>query len=88
MPTPLATLLTRLPLQRLDDDRPGHTRRNVTAVPMASTTAGRSWATAYTTGNAAYHAFLYSGSTMTDLGTLGGTFSYAYGINDSGQVVG
>ena len=33
-------------------------------------------------------AFLYSGGTMTDLGTLGGSNSYGYGINDSGQVVG
>ena len=35
------------------------------------------------------HAFLYSGGSMQDLGTLpGGTTSYAYGINDNGQVVG
>ena len=35
-----------------------------------------------------YHAFLYSGGTLTDLGTLGGSSSQAYGINDNGQVVG
>lgn len=35
------------------------------------------------------HAFLYSGGTMTDLGTLpGGSMSYAFGISDSGKVVG
>jgi len=31
---------------------------------------------------------VYAAGTMTDLGTLGGLNSYAYGINDSGQVVG
>ena len=35
-----------------------------------------------------YTAFLYSNGTMQSLGTLGGSMSYAYAINDSGQVVG
>ena len=34
------------------------------------------------------HAFLYSGGTMTDLGTLFGQVGSATGINASGQVVG
>ena len=40
--------------------------------------------------NPVYHAFLYSGATMTDLGTLSDPTnnSTAYAINDNGQVVG
>lgn len=34
------------------------------------------------------HAFLYSDGVRQDLGTLGGSSSTAYGINDNGQVVG
>jgi probable HAF family extracellular repeat protein len=48
-----------------------------------SVTAGSS------TAGASQDAFLYSGGTMTDLGTLpGGSESIAYGINASGQIVG
>jgi probable HAF family extracellular repeat protein len=34
------------------------------------------------------HAFMSDGTTLTDLGALGDGRSYAYGINDSGQIVG
>src|SRR4030067_514448 len=34
------------------------------------------------------HAFLWSNGVMSDLGTLGGTLSYAHAINDKGEVIG
>ena len=42
------------------------------------------------TGDTEHHAFLYSGGSMSDLGTFGAaySFSYATAINNSGQVVG
>jgi probable HAF family extracellular repeat protein len=44
---------------------------------------GSSW-----TSNQEYHPFLWNGSTMQDLGTLGGTYAVAIAINASGQVIG
>lgn len=34
------------------------------------------------------HAFIYSNNSMQDIGTLGGPYSFAYGVNNSDQVVG
>src|SRR6476661_8862149 len=49
----------------------------------------------FTTGDAATHAFLWkpttpggASGTMYNLGTLGGTNSYAYGLNATGEVTG
>ena len=41
-----------------------------------------------TTAEGQNHAVLWENGTMTALGTLGGTSSWASGINDQGQVVG
>ncbi|MHB1038381.1 MAG: hypothetical protein ACYC35_28050 [Pirellulales bacterium] len=38
--------------------------------------------------NADGHGFFYSNGTMTDIGTFGRRYSFALGINDSGQAVG
>jgi probable HAF family extracellular repeat protein len=43
---------------------------------------------AYTTGDSAFHAFLWNGASTQDLGTLGGTSSQGLSINASGQVTG
>jgi probable HAF family extracellular repeat protein len=38
--------------------------------------------------NSVYHAVLYSNGVVTDLGSVNGTNSYAYGIAGNGQIVG
>jgi len=55
--------------------------------------AGDIVGTSYTGSNFVRHAFLYSGGSISDLGALGvnrfgSDYSYAYGMNDKGQVVG
>ena len=44
--------------------------------------------TSYLAGDETFHAFFWSNGKMVDLGTLGGSLSEAYAINNAGQVVG
>lgn len=83
----LAVALWSLPARAQFTDigtLPGCLRSTATAINDNGQVVGYSTdVTGYTT-----HAFLYSNGLMTDLGTLGGTFSAAAGINSIGQVVG
>ena len=57
------------------------------AINAAGQVAG--WGDTDGTGPAHRHAFLFSNGTITNLGTFaGGTQSFAYALNDAGQIVG
>src|SRR6266567_1987208 len=62
------------------------------AINASGEVTGFSYVTHWTPPNpdphTEWHAFLYSGDVMRDLGTLGGTFSSGNAINASGQVAG
>jgi probable HAF family extracellular repeat protein len=61
---------------------PGQTDSRATAIDSNGQVVG------YSFSGSGGHAFLYTGGSMQDLGTLGGASSWAYGISDCERIVG
>jgi probable HAF family extracellular repeat protein len=68
----------------------GSGRASGYSAPTLINASGQVTGYSFLTGDAKYHAFLWKndGTSMLDLGTLGGTDSEGADINDSGQVTG
>lgn len=59
-----------------------------TGINNAGHVTGFAYTTYAYTSSIPAHAFVYRDGVMTDLGTLGGSESYGYGINDANEVTG